>query len=65
MKAKDRFEILLENIEGKIDTVIEIVTDHGPRLTKIEGRLDTIETDVALIKDAIRHQGAEITKLKG
>ncbi len=45
MKAKERFEILLEGLDPKMDGVVESVNSIHPRLDKIERRLETIESD--------------------
>jgi chromosome segregation ATPase len=58
MKEKERFEILLEDISGKIDRLAEVVDSHtgefknvNDRLARIEDKIDRYDAGMLVIKD--------------
>lgn len=67
MNQLERLEILMESSNDKIDLLVERVVELGKipsRIDSIDERLDHIESDVFIIKGAIRSQSSDILALK-
>jgi len=64
---QSHFEILLEDINGKFDFLVEAFESMKPkvdRIPHIEARLDTIENDVRIIKNVLLDHTSDIQGLK-
>lgn len=62
MKKKTVHPVLLEDLDDKLDRVLDIVSGTNERVTRIEKKLDRIEPVVALIptiQTAIKEQTNE------
>jgi uncharacterized protein YoxC len=64
--------VLLEDINGKFDTILEAITSMQPQVAKIasiEESVAELKTDVKVIKAAVKDQGKQLhdhdRKVKG
>ena len=67
MNERDRFEILLEDVNGKFDAVIEYVKDIPEikeRVTRLEDKFDNVEMRTDVLESVVKEHSSEISALK-
>ena len=50
IKGKERFEVLLEEIQSEVHIIAEQSVAHTEKLEIMDGRMDRMENDISVIK---------------
>ena len=67
MSPVDESGVLNEDLDGKLDVILEYVKDIPEikyRLSVVESDVSEIKSDITVIKGVIREHSADITELK-
>jgi len=61
-----RFNVLMEDQNGKLDAILEGQKDQATRadIDRVEQRLDTLESDVQVIKAAVTATNSDLKQHK-
>ena len=62
-----RFNVLMEDQNGKLDAILEGQKDQATRadIGRLEQRLDGLDSDVTVIKAAVKATNRDVEKHKG
>ncbi len=67
MKSKDRFEVLLEDVQGKISAVgegVDALQGVPSRLDRIEDRLESLGVKMDVLVPTVKDHSGRITRLE-
>lgn len=46
-----QFQVILEDVNHKLDSIVEVVNDHSKRFVELDKKIDIIQDDIHQLKD--------------